>query len=61
MPNFTVWTNATPEKTLKAHGHREAASKYHAQAGEMPDQWDGELHVRGDDGEERIYRVRKAA
>lgn len=61
MPDFTVWTNATPEKTVKAHGRREAVSKYHEMVGDMPETWNGELHVRDQSGEECVYRRRQAA
>ena len=61
MPKFTVWTNATEEKTLRAHGFREAVSKYHEEVGDMPPTWNSELHVRHKRGEEHTFHHRQAA
>jgi hypothetical protein len=61
MPKFTLWTNATQEKTVRAHGFQEAIAKYHEEVGEMPQTWNGELHVKSEDGEERTFRRREAA
>lgn len=61
MAQYTVWSNTTEKKTVKAHGFREAVSKYHAQVGEMPEKWDGVLHVADDTGDERSFRRREVA
>lgn len=60
MPKYTVWTNVTERKMINAAGPTEAASEYHREIGAMPDNWDGTLHVRDEEGEERSFR-RKAA
>lgn len=61
MAKYMVRTNATEEKTIDAKEPGEAASKYHEMLGEMPENWDGALHVRDEHGEEWSYRRREAA
>jgi len=61
MPRFTVWTNATEERSFTTEEPREAVSKYHEEIGEMPKTWDGELHVRDEEEHEITYRRREAA
>ena len=61
MPQYTVWTPSTKEKTIDASHPQEAAALYHQGIGEMPKEWDGTLYVRDPHGEEWTYRRRKAA
>ncbi len=61
MPKYTVWTNATDEKTITASSAVEAASKYHNDVGALPNEWDGVLHVRDEQNEEVMFRRREAA
>jgi len=61
MKKYTVWTNATEEKTYTVKEPREACSRYHEEIGDMPKTWDGVLHVRDEEGEEITYRRREAA
>lgn len=61
MPEYIVWTDVTERKTLRAHGFREAVSKYHKDVGEMPETWNGTLYVRDDTGDERTFRRRPEA
>ena len=61
MKEFKVWTNVTEERAIKAEDPREAVSKFHETVGQLPDGWDGALHVRDEQGEEWSYQRRQAA
>lgn len=58
---YTVWTNATEEKTISADTPGDAAGKYHKAVGDMPKNWDGQLFVRDESGEEITFRRKEAA
>lgn len=61
MPKYMVKTNATEEKTVEASNPQEAVAMYHQMVGDMPQNWDGALHVRDAECGEWSYRRREAA